>query len=138
MSDHQSTRPAATLLTIADASELLRVSRSTIYELIKRGELVPIRISERIRFRREDIDGYVGARARGASPMNATSRAKPGPHATTSTVAAAATRLDALRDVMSRTQRALEALQDGDFPLVEQLLDDLVDDIWRRIETFEG
>ena len=69
--------------------------------------------------------------------MNATSRAVPGPHETTSTVAAAAARLGALRDVMSRAQRALESLQDGDRPLAEQLLDDLVDDLWRQIEAIE-
>lgn len=47
------------LLTIADVRELLQVSRSTVYELIKRGDLVPIRVGERLRFSPADIRAYL-------------------------------------------------------------------------------
>ena len=69
MVEHQKPRTVGPrLLTIADLSDLLRVSRSTIYELIRRGELVPIRVSERIRFSPEDIDAYVERRREESGP----------------------------------------------------------------------
>lgn len=42
-----------------------------------------------------------------------------------------------LRDAMGRAQRALEALADGDAGFAEQVLDDLVADLWRHIERLE-
>jgi DNA-binding GntR family transcriptional regulator len=38
---------------------------------------------------------------------------------------------------LARVTRIIEALQDGDRPLAEQLLEDLADDIWRQIERLE-
>ena len=43
----------------------------------------------------------------------------------------------ALRDAMARVQRAIEALGDGDGEFAQQLLDDLVHDLWRQIEQLE-
>lgn len=42
-----------------------------------------------------------------------------------------------LRDAMSRARRAREALADGDTGFAEQVLDDLVDDLWRQVERLE-
>jgi len=43
-----------------------------------------------------------------------------------------------LRDIMARITRALEALADGDRGLAEQLLGDLVADVWAAIELEEA
>jgi hypothetical protein len=42
-----------------------------------------------------------------------------------------------LRDTWARVTRALEALRDGDRDLAEQILDDLLADLWREIEATE-
>lgn len=41
------------------AAELLHVSKSTIYELLKRGELNSYKVGRNIRFSQEDIDNYI-------------------------------------------------------------------------------
>jgi hypothetical protein len=43
----------------------------------------------------------------------------------------------ALRDALSRVQRAVDALRDGDREFAEQVLDDLAHDLWRLIEREE-
>ena len=43
----------------------------------------------------------------------------------------------ALRDALSRVQRAVDALRDGDRGFAEQVLDDLADDLWQLIEREE-
>ncbi|MET0937812.1 MAG: helix-turn-helix domain-containing protein [Gaiellaceae bacterium] len=50
---------ASQLLTIGDVQGLLRVSRTTVYELIRRGDLVPIRVGQRFRFSPVDIRAYL-------------------------------------------------------------------------------
>jgi excisionase family DNA binding protein len=52
----------APLLTVRDVAGLLRVSTATIYALAARGELPPVRISNALRFRSEDVDGFLGRR----------------------------------------------------------------------------
>jgi hypothetical protein len=42
-----------------------------------------------------------------------------------------------LDDARARTLRALEALRDGDVTHAQQVLDDLVDDLWRAFEKLE-
>jgi hypothetical protein len=42
------------------------------------------------------------------------------------------------RDVLARCMRVLDAMHDGDTTLAEWIIDDLVDDLWRRIEAIEG
>jgi excisionase family DNA binding protein len=49
----------APLLSINEVAELLGISRPTVYALIRRGELVPIRVGERIRFDPADIRAYL-------------------------------------------------------------------------------
>lgn len=38
---------------------MLRVSRPTVYALVRRGELEPIRVGERLRFEQGDIRAYL-------------------------------------------------------------------------------
>lgn len=51
-------------LKMADIAERLNVSRSTVYRLIKSGELPAIRIGKNFRVRPSDLEVYItGARA---------------------------------------------------------------------------
>jgi len=48
------------LLTINEAADYLNVERSTLYRLMRRGELVPsARVGHRWRFRLEELDHYL-------------------------------------------------------------------------------
>ena len=47
------------LLTITQASEVLNIGRSTIYELIWAGHLTPVRLGRSVRFRRADLEHFV-------------------------------------------------------------------------------
>ncbi len=50
-------------LSTQEVAALLHVSRSTIYELIRKGELHSYRIGRKVRFTQDDVDAYI-ARAR--------------------------------------------------------------------------
>lgn len=56
------TAPASTdaLLTIAEAADYLRVSRSTLYKLFSVGDLIPVKIRSRRLVRESDLAAYVG------------------------------------------------------------------------------
>ena len=47
------------LLTLDDLADYLNVSRRTTYRLLKGGDLPAYRIGSHLRFRREDIDGWL-------------------------------------------------------------------------------
>lgn len=47
------------LLTQAEVADVLRVSRWTVARLIGRGELRGVRVGDRLRFRRREIDEYL-------------------------------------------------------------------------------
>jgi excisionase family DNA binding protein len=47
------------LLSINEVATLLGISRKTLYALIRRGELVPIRVGERARFEPADVRLYL-------------------------------------------------------------------------------
>ena len=47
------------LLSINEVAELLGISRPTVYALIHRGQLVPIRVGERARFDPADVRLYL-------------------------------------------------------------------------------
>ena len=47
------------LLTVNAACSVLAVSRQTLYRLIRRGELHPSRVGERLRFRPDDLRDYL-------------------------------------------------------------------------------
>lgn len=47
------------LLSINECAAFLGVARSTVYELVKRGDLRAVRVGERWRFRPADVDDYL-------------------------------------------------------------------------------
>ena len=47
------------LLTVSGVCELLDVSRQTLYRLIHRGELMPIRVSRSPRFAPDEVRRYL-------------------------------------------------------------------------------
>jgi excisionase family DNA binding protein len=47
------------LLTVREVASLLRVSTWTIYALATRQELPHVRVSNALRFRREDVERYL-------------------------------------------------------------------------------
>ena len=50
-------------LSTREVAEILHVSKSTIYELIRRGEINSYRIGRKVRFTQDDVDAYI-ARSR--------------------------------------------------------------------------
>lgn len=53
-------RPRALrLLTVAEVADLLRVSKMTVYRLIKSGDLAAIRVGKNYRIRQLDLDTYL-------------------------------------------------------------------------------
>lgn len=57
----------APVLSVNDAARVLGVERSTIYRLLRTGELQAVRVGKRKRFRPEDLDAYL-ERGREPSP----------------------------------------------------------------------
>lgn len=53
--------PDSPLMTVAEVAEVLRVSRMTVYRLIKAGELTAIRVGKNYRVRRRDLEGYLAS-----------------------------------------------------------------------------
>ncbi len=49
----------ARLLTVNEVAELLRVSRMTVYRLIKTGEMPALRVGRNYRLREEDVHGFL-------------------------------------------------------------------------------
>ncbi len=47
------------LLTTAQTTAMLRISRATLYRKVDAGELTPVKIGSAVRFRRSDVDAYV-------------------------------------------------------------------------------
>ena len=47
------------LLSVNAVATLLGISRPTVYALIRRGHLVPIRVGERLRFEPADVRAYL-------------------------------------------------------------------------------
>ncbi len=51
------------LLTVDEVANLMRVSKMTVYRLIKAGHLAAIRVGKNYRIRRSDINRYLTGRA---------------------------------------------------------------------------
>lgn len=51
------------LLTVAEVATLMRVSRMTVYRLIRRGQLKAIRVGRNYRVRENDLSEYLEAQA---------------------------------------------------------------------------
>jgi excisionase family DNA binding protein len=52
----------ARLLTVNEVADLLRVSRMTVYRLIKTGEMSAVRVGRNYRLREEDVETYLTER----------------------------------------------------------------------------
>jgi excisionase family DNA binding protein len=52
----------ARLLTANEVADLMRVSRMTVYRLIKSGEMPSLRVGKGYRFREEDVHDYLRGR----------------------------------------------------------------------------
>ncbi len=50
------------LLTASEVADLLRVSRMTVYRLIKEGQIKALRVGRSYRLREDDVDEYLSAR----------------------------------------------------------------------------
>lgn len=58
------TNPGMTrLLTVAEVANVMRVSRMTVYRLIRRGQLKAIRVGRNYRVREEDLNTYLESQA---------------------------------------------------------------------------
>lgn len=51
------------LLTVAEVATVMRVSRMTVYRLIRRGQLKAIRVGRNYRVREQDLNEYLEAQA---------------------------------------------------------------------------
>jgi putative molybdopterin biosynthesis protein len=51
---YDASRPA--LLSVNEVAALLKISRPSVYRMIRRGELRPYRVGERLRFNAHEID----------------------------------------------------------------------------------
>jgi excisionase family DNA binding protein len=51
------------LLTVAEVATLMRVSRMTVYRLIRRGQLKAIRVGRNYRVRENDLSEYLESQA---------------------------------------------------------------------------
>lgn len=49
----------APLLSINECARFLGVARSTVYALVQREEIHPVRVGQRLRFRLADLDAYL-------------------------------------------------------------------------------
>jgi excisionase family DNA binding protein len=52
----------ARLLTVNEVADLLRVSRMTVYRMIKDGEMPAVRVGRGYRLREDDVDTYLSDR----------------------------------------------------------------------------
>jgi excisionase family DNA binding protein len=51
------------LLTVAEVATVIRVSRMTVYRLIRRGQLKAIRVGRNYRVREDDLQRYLESHA---------------------------------------------------------------------------
>jgi excisionase family DNA binding protein len=51
------------LLTVAEVANLMRVSRMTVYRLIRRGQLKAVRVGRNYRVREDDLSAYLESSA---------------------------------------------------------------------------
>jgi excisionase family DNA binding protein len=56
-------RSVARLLTVAEVASVMRVSRMTVYRLIRRAQLKAIRVGRNYRVRSTDLDAYLESQA---------------------------------------------------------------------------
>ncbi len=49
-------------MTVNEVADLLRVSRMTVYRLIKEGQMSALRVGRSYRLREDDVDDYLSQR----------------------------------------------------------------------------
>jgi excisionase family DNA binding protein len=59
--------PQSPVMTLLELSDYLRIHQSTVYRMIKRGELPHFRIGSDFRFNREQIDAWMAARTKNSA-----------------------------------------------------------------------
>jgi excisionase family DNA binding protein len=59
--DVEELKKEAALFTVNDMLEILGISRSTFYTLLKKGQLSYYKVGKRLRFSREDLNRYLAA-----------------------------------------------------------------------------
>ena len=59
---HERSFTEARLLTVNEVADLLRVSRMTVYRMIKTGEMPAVRVGRSYRLREEDVHTYLTER----------------------------------------------------------------------------
>jgi excisionase family DNA binding protein len=52
-------RPNLQLLTAVQAAELLNIHPSTVYEMMKNGEIATVRFGRSVRIRRQDLEDFI-------------------------------------------------------------------------------
>jgi excisionase family DNA binding protein len=52
----------ARLLTVNEVADLLRVSRMTVYRMIREGNMAAVRVGRGYRLREDDVDTYLSDR----------------------------------------------------------------------------
>ena len=60
----------STSLTPLEVAELLKITKNTVYELIKRGELPAYKVGKKLRIDKEDINNYINNQKKGSSSRN--------------------------------------------------------------------
>jgi excisionase family DNA binding protein len=61
------------LLTVRETCKYLRISAPTLYRMLERKELVPVKIGKRTLFDRKDLDTYIDA-SKGPAPKKRTKK----------------------------------------------------------------
>jgi excisionase family DNA binding protein len=125
-------------LTTAEVLEYLQVNLRTVYRLLKAGKIPAVRVGRQWRFRKADIDAWLGTqRSRGTPPPVASSRPaapapRPAPMTTPRPRVLVADDEDAIRELLLKTlelaeytvdtvpdgQAAIERLRLGAFDLL--------------------
>lgn len=57
------TSPISRLMTVVEVATVMRVSRMTVYRLIRRGHLKAIRVGRNYRVREDDLNEYLEKQA---------------------------------------------------------------------------
>ena len=60
----------STSLTPLEVAEILKITKNTVYELIKRGELPAYKVGKKLRIDKEDIENYINNQKGTTSSVN--------------------------------------------------------------------
>lgn len=66
-----------TALTAQDVADMLKISKNTVYELIKRGELTSYKVGRKVRFNLKDVESYIAGSKNPAAPKSLLERPSP-------------------------------------------------------------